>query len=53
MKQLPLFHDADADIDSQVRAILDSRRRNNCSGVNGEDVELIRRAIINSKGGVA
>jgi hypothetical protein len=53
MKQLPLFRDVDADIDRQVRAILDNRRRNNCSGVNGEDADLIRRAIINSKVGVA
>lgn len=45
MNQLSLFDDDLCAIEQQVQAILERRRRLNCSGANGEDIALIRAAI--------
>lgn len=50
MKQLNLFGDEDDAIELQIQAILASRLKNRCSGVNGEDRDLIRAALEKSKG---
>ena len=53
MNQLPLFDESrDAEIERQVQAILARRRFCNCSGADGEDIDLIRAAL-KEKGGAA
>jgi len=45
-KQLDLFDDRSDDIEQQIQALLARRKRLNCSGGNGEDVALIRAAML-------
>lgn len=51
--QLQLFDDRRDDIEQQIQALL-ARRRHCCtSGIAGEDVALIRAALIAKQGGAA
>ena len=49
-EQLQLFEEKHDDIERQIKILLDRRRRFCCSGINGEDVNLIRAALIEKKG---
>jgi hypothetical protein len=44
-EQLQLFDNRNDDIERQIQAILARRRHCCCSGVDGEDVALIRAAL--------
>jgi hypothetical protein len=44
-KQLNLFDEQQNDIELQIEAILSRRRKFNCSGQDGSDVNLIRAAL--------
>ena len=50
-KQLQLFDETANDIERQIEAILARRRAFCCSGIAGEDVALIRAALLAQKGG--
>ena len=52
-EQLQLFDDRNDDIERQIQAILARRRAFCCSGIGGEDVDLIRAALLAQKGGAA
>lgn len=51
--QLTLFDDRSNDVEQQIQAILARRRHCCCAGIAGEDVALIRAALIAKQGGAA
>lgn len=48
LAQLPLSRPLDA-VEAHVKAILDSRKRHNASGQDGEDAEQIRAAYLHAR----
>lgn len=52
VQQLRLFGPDPDEVEAYVRSILESRRRANASGQDGEDVALIRAAYMQRHAGV-
>ena len=50
-QQLQLFDESHDDIEQEIQALLARRRHCCCSGIAGEDVALIRAALIAKNGG--